>query len=69
MMDFDGRKLTALRKRNRLTQAELGSLVGKKAEHVCHYEKDRAAPPAGVILTWLHHFKASPTDLGTIKAN
>jgi len=63
MLQFDGQKLKELRKEKGLTQTALGVLVGKKVEHICHYEKGRATPPSDVLLNMLRLFQVAPEGL------
>jgi transcriptional regulator with XRE-family HTH domain len=69
MLEFDGTKLKALRKAQKLTQTELGQKVGKKVEHISHYENGYANPPSNVLLNLMKFFNASPSDLGKAKSN
>jgi len=63
MLEFDGNKLKQLRKEKRLTQGDLGTVVGRKTEHISNYENGYATPPSDVLLRLMTFFNVTPDQL------
>ena len=68
MLEFDGSKLKKLRRERKLKQRELALLVGKEARNIASYENGYGDPPAGVLLSLMTFFEASPRDIGKLKS-
>lgn len=63
MIKFDGQKLKDLRKKRRLTQPEIGEIVGKTASDISNYENGFATPPADALLSLQKFFQANFAEL------
>lgn len=63
MIEWDGTKLKALRREKKLTQGDLGLIVGRKTEHISNYENGHACPPSDVLLRLMDFFKVAAEDL------
>ena len=60
---FDGQKLKQLRKERRMTQKEVGDIVGKTVSDISNYENGFATPPADVLLSLQKMFDADFSSL------
>lgn len=63
MLEFDGQKLKALRKKKKLKQAQLAEKVGKKTSHISNYENGVATPPSDTLLSLIDFFKISHKEI------
>ena len=63
VLEFDGKKLKALRKERKLTQTEVAAQVGKEFSHIAHYENGTAKPPADLVLTFIEMFGVTHREL------
>lgn len=54
-----GKRLRALRKNARLTQAQLAALAGSNQAAINRYETDRAAAPYRILVWYASYFQVS----------
>jgi transcriptional regulator with XRE-family HTH domain len=52
-----------LRKKNRLTQAQLGEVLGITGSQITNYEKDKSYPTVDVVMKIGNYFKIGLDDL------
>lgn len=61
-IEFDGRKLAALRETRSVTQARLARAVGIRPQSLCGIEKNRHSPSARTLVKLCEILGAEPKD-------
>lgn len=62
-------KLHIIRKQNKLSQRELGDLVGLSSKMIGKYERGDAEPTLGKILSLCNSLNCTPNELITTTEN
>ena len=63
MFEIDNVKFKKARKKTKLNQSAVATVIGKNGKDISHYETGRAKPPADSLLTFLIEFKINPLDI------